>query len=160
MAECKRKGLYAESGFQKTPSSDICVDAVIEYLDKGTPIEETIRSCRDIRKFVTVRTVNGGAEYFEDAWGQFMPIGKAIRWYYSVNSTGPIRAMRDASKVPKSDGAIPCMELPDVFPNDVDYARYVAEARSILADLGIFRTFNGRQKKIALKELLRLVMVL
>ena len=37
--------------------------------------------------------------------------------------------------------------------------RYVAEARSILADLGIFRTFTGRQKKIALAELLRMIEV-
>ena len=38
--------------------------------------------------------------------------------------------------MPKSDGAKPLMELPDEFPDDVNYAWYIAEAKSALGNLG------------------------
>lgn len=67
--EVKRKGEYAktfdDSGLpdlqsKKNPDVEICSDAVAEYLAHGTPIHETIRGCRDIRKFITIQRVNGG----------------------------------------------------------------------------------------------------
>lgn len=59
--EVKRKGEYAQAaGLNKNPDVEICSDAVAEYLARGTPIHETIRQCRDIRKFITVTRVNGG----------------------------------------------------------------------------------------------------
>lgn len=59
--EVKRKGEYAQAtGMSKNPDVEICSDAVAEYLANGTPIHETIRNCRDIRKFVTIQRVNGG----------------------------------------------------------------------------------------------------
>lgn len=45
----------------KNPTSTICVEAVEALLTKGVPIEKTIRGCQDITKFVSVRTVKGGA---------------------------------------------------------------------------------------------------
>lgn len=61
----KGKGAYALSGLleNKHPQKDVCVRAVHAYLGKGTPVEETIRASRDIRDFVVIRTVKGGAEY-------------------------------------------------------------------------------------------------
>lgn len=58
--EVKRKGEYAPSSLMKNPDVEICSDAVAEYLAHGTPIHETIRGCRDIRKFITIQRVNGG----------------------------------------------------------------------------------------------------
>lgn len=59
----KAKGDYATASllYKKQPNADICAIAVCEYLDKGTPVEQTILSCQDIRKFVIVRKVSGGA---------------------------------------------------------------------------------------------------
>jgi hypothetical protein len=57
----KGKGVFAEISISKNPQNEICVDAVKAFLDKGVPIANTIISCRDIRKFLTVRTVKGGA---------------------------------------------------------------------------------------------------
>lgn len=57
----KGKGAFAPPGLQKNPDAGVCVDAVMALLEHGTPIAETILHCRDIRKFVTVRTVRGGA---------------------------------------------------------------------------------------------------
>jgi hypothetical protein len=61
--EVKRKGQYAIAGLveKKNPGVEICSDAVADYLSKGTPILYTLASCRDIRKFVTIKKVTGGA---------------------------------------------------------------------------------------------------
>lgn len=67
--EIKRKGEYARSGLieKKNPDVEICGDAVAEFLAKGTPAAFTVAACRDIRKFVTVQKVTGGAVKL---WGE------------------------------------------------------------------------------------------
>lgn len=47
--------------FHKNPSSLVCIDAIIALLKNNTPIEETITTCNDLSKFVSVRKVKGGA---------------------------------------------------------------------------------------------------
>lgn len=170
----KRKGAYAKSGLEEkvNPASDICAEAVAQFLEHGTPITETIRKCRDIRQFVTVRTVNGGAIYgvkeveFERRGkrGQLLKpgtrydaseaeyLGKAIRWYYSTDSAGSIHYKTNHNRVPKSEGAKPLMELPDEFPRDVDFAWYVREARSILHEIGYHDDLIGKPAARKRKE--------
>jgi hypothetical protein len=67
--EVKRKGEYSKAGLveKKNPDVEICSDAVAEYLSKGVPIIYTLAACRDIRKFVTVQKVAGGAVKL---WGE------------------------------------------------------------------------------------------
>lgn len=135
----KVKGAFAESGpgipagygQKKAPDCDICTEAVIAYLTEGTPIEETIEWGDDIRKFVSVRRVNGGCQ--QD--GQY--IGKVVRWYYSKNNTSSLHYVTNGNTVPNSLGAKPCMELPDTFPKDIDHAYYIREAYAILQDIGV-----------------------
>jgi len=126
----KTKGAYALGGLMKNPKNNICTEAVIEYLTHNKPIEETIFNCRDIRKFLTVRKVEGGAI----KWEKYL--GRVVRWYYASGETGQINYAKNGNKVPESNGGKPLMELSESFPEDVDYARYVAEARSILAEIG------------------------
>lgn len=66
----KSKGAYANPWndpknlamrLHKNPTTTVCVEAVEALLIKGTPIDHTIRNETDIRKFVTVRSVKGGA---------------------------------------------------------------------------------------------------
>jgi len=57
----KIKGTFSSPGLSKNPQNEICSLALIEYLKNGTPFEETITSCKDITKFLIVRTVKGGA---------------------------------------------------------------------------------------------------
>ena len=64
-------------------------------------------------------------------------IGKTVRWYYAKDTDGCIVYAENGNKVPKSDGAKPCLDLPDVFPSDVDYNWYINEAKSILKDIGV-----------------------
>jgi len=57
----KGKGAFAEPSISKNPQTYICVEAACAWLEHGTPVAETIFRCTDVRKFVTVRTVRGGA---------------------------------------------------------------------------------------------------
>jgi hypothetical protein len=135
----KRKGIFtaagpghpAAAGMKKNPDGEIAIEAVIALLQHGTPVERTIRGCTDIRKFVTIRRVKGGAE--KDG----KRLGKAVRWYRGVGEDGHITCSENGNKVADSDGAIVCMDLPDEFPLDVDYAAYIREAYATLEDLGM-----------------------
>lgn len=134
----KRKGEYAESGrgvkasygLKKNPNMDVCNDAVMEFLKHGTPVESTIRNCQDIRKFVVVQRAAGGAS--KD--GEY--VGKWLRYYYGDDTPGPL-IRSDGGRVGSSEGACPCMTLPDELPDNIDYARYEREAYAILRDIGV-----------------------
>lgn len=118
------KKLYER--LSKNPVNQICIDAIEALYIKGTPIEQTIGACRDITKLVTVRRVKGGA------WKNGEYLGKTVRWYYATGAEGCIVSAQSGNKVARSDGAKPCMLLPDVFPDDVDYERYLAETQRLL----------------------------
>lgn len=131
---CKTKGAYAfpekpSDQLHKNPTNAICVESVLALLTKGTPIMTTVRSCTDIRKFASVRTVKGGA--VKD--GTFL--GKSIRWYYKAGEDGEIVYADSGNKVPRSEGATPMMDLPATFPQDVDYEWYEREAERMLHDI-------------------------
>lgn len=135
----KLKGAYSTggpgqrgaAGMKKNPTHEVCIDAVVAFLKDGTPLEQTIRDCTDIRKFVVVRRVNGGAVKDGE------PVGKVIRFYYAKGVTGTINYATNGNNVPKTEGAKPCMELPEEFPDDVDHDWYVREATAMLQDLGV-----------------------
>jgi len=139
----KAKGWYGESGVVpkaspsgKSPGKDICNDAVIAYLRDGTPIEQTIMGCQDIKRFLTVKNANnpaGGA--VEERTGVWL--GKALRWYYGNGVTTGLRYAANGNLVAGSTGAVPLMDLPDTFPTDVDYGLYIRESFSMLKDLGL-----------------------
>lgn len=107
------------------PTCDICPEAVIAFLTQGTPVDETIRNCTDFRKFIEVRRVTGGAVKN----GEYL--GKAIRWYYAVGEEGAIINAKNGYDVPRSQGAKPCMVLPDEMPQDIDYEYYIKRALKI-----------------------------
>jgi hypothetical protein len=115
---------------KKNPTNQICIDAVTALLIKGTPINDTIRNSTDPTKFLSVRSVKGGA--VKD--GHFL--GKSIRWYYATGETGEIVYALTGNKVPRSDGAKPAMDLPATMPEDLDFDRYVAETEKILEGIG------------------------
>lgn len=135
-SKTKVKGTYAEKGsggntiLSKNPETLICNDAVINYLANKIPIEKTVKECADIRRFISVRNVTGGAEKS----GQYL--GKTIRWYYSTKCKGEINYCKNGNKVPNSDGAMPMMEMPNELPADLDYVYYINRAKEMLQDLG------------------------
>lgn len=193
--EVKTKGAFANPWsstknmamrLHKNPQNTICVEAVTEFLSKGTPIYKTICDCTDFTKFVTVRKVNGGAvkvgsyqdpivpdnkeQFLRDrGWTRITAtdwhdgksgnmaswtidsavnsclkripkdneyLGKNIRWYYAIDMEGEIIYAETGKKVPRSEGAKPCMALPDEFPKDINYQWYIQEAEKLLKEIG------------------------
>ena len=132
----KVKGSYAEVGsalnsvLSKNAEHLVCSDAVIHALTQGTPVRKTIEACRDVKRFTTIRKVNGGAEKN----GEF--IGKIIRWYYAKDCPGVIRYITNGNTVKKSEGARPLMDLPPEFPSDIDFDWYVSKAEETLEEIG------------------------
>lgn len=193
----KAKGAYANpwksdkdksEWMHKNPTYTVCTDAVAQFLSKGIPIHKTIRECSDVRMFVSVRSVKGGAvkvwesskipehktkqdlvelvgfrEYYGGTWlrpgesdrsahslddaytlacnllatpEKTEYLGKSVRWYYAKDHIGEIVYAGSGNKVPKSDGAVPLMELPDSVPEDIDREWYIREAERMLAETG------------------------
>ncbi|UUV44538.1 DNA polymerase [Rhodobacter phage RcMotherGoose] len=138
---CKFKGAYSNPWadpksaifrFHKNPETTICIEAAAAYITKGTPIEETITNDRDIRKFVKVRTVKGGGH--KDG----VYLGKVVRWYYAEGDMTAIHYVGSGNKVPTSEGGSPIMDMPQHFPNDVNFSWYIKETAKILTEIGCF----------------------
>lgn len=128
----KGKGVFASPGLAKNPDAMIIYKAVAEHVANGTPIDRTVIECRDIKQFVKVRQVKGGAVWRGEE------LGKATRFYYSADIPEGecLRYVLNGNKVPMSDGARPLMDLPDEFPDDVDHYRYIQSANQLLKDIG------------------------
>lgn len=135
----KTKGTYANPWadpalaifrFHKNPVTTVCVEAIENLLVKGVPITTTIRECNDIRKFVAVRDVKGGA------WKEGVYLGKTVRWYYAAGETGVMIYANSGNKVPRSEGAKPLLDLPDSLPDDLDWDWYITETEEMLRAIG------------------------
>lgn len=138
---CKFKGAFANPWadekakifrFHKNPEATICIEAASAYITKGTPVAETILASRDITKFVNVRAVKGGGH--KDG----VYLGKVVRWYYAEGDFTAIHYVGSGNKVPKTEGATPVMDLPEHFPNDVNFGWYIKETTEILTKIGCF----------------------
>lgn len=130
----KGKGIFGEPSLMKNPDLQIVTHAVAEFGARGTPIEQTIREAQDIRDFLIVRQVTGGA-----VWrGQ--RLGKAVRYYYSLDTASDecIHYVKNGNRVPRSAGAKPLMTLPDAMPEDIDYAAYIEAADKLRAEVGLW----------------------
>lgn len=128
----KGKGSFTRPGLAKNPDLAIVYRAAMLMVAEGIPVETTIKESTDLREFVSVRRVNGGA-----VWrGQ--ELGRAVRFYYSteVPKDECIHYLTNSNRVPKSAGSKPVMTLPDTFPSDVDYQVYIDEANKMLMEVG------------------------
>jgi len=131
----KGKGIFTLDSLQKNPQATITIKAVIKFLVNNISISETIRNCKDLKEFLYVRSVTGGATYKNKY------LGRVVRWIYSTN--GDIIKYKKPNKtgtypkVPKSEESRPIMDLNCEFPVDIDYDRYIEESISILEDLGL-----------------------
>jgi hypothetical protein len=131
----KAKGLYGEPGVmeKKNPTMRVCSEAAAAYIAKGTKPETFVRRCKDIRKFVAVRNVTDGGEQ------SGVPFGRIARWYMTTDELPPLRYVKNGNKVPKTDGARLCLELPDALPADLDKDWYIKETYQILHDVGVYK---------------------
>jgi hypothetical protein len=135
----KRKGWIANpwatgdtrTQLMKNPAMTICSDALVRWAAEGVPIDETIYSCNDMRSFVSLIKVTGGA-----LW-RGHPLGRAVRFYWSTDGDA-IRYIGklNGKKVAKTEGARPLPELGDVAL-DIDRLRYCEETVRLMHDLGM-----------------------
>lgn len=133
------------------PNMDVCSDAVVELITKGTPIADYIRGATDIRDFVTVVNVRGGGTWR----GGYL--GKVVRYIWSKDGEeilykDPHPTTGNYKKVSKTDGCRPVMELPDELPSDIDYDRYIEAANDILLDIGYTRRATEAKAPRVLKR--------
>tara|TARA_R110000803_G_scaffold46891_4_gene98256 strand:+ start:16638 stop:18446 length:1809 start_codon:yes stop_codon:yes gene_type:complete len=125
----KGKGIFTIDPLRKNPQAQICIEAVQNYLINKLPIKQTILECTDITKFLSVRTVNGGA-----VWrNQYL--GRVVRWVFSTDGN-QISYKKNGNKVASSDGSRPIMELSSMV-SDIDYQRYINTTIEILNDIGV-----------------------
>lgn len=171
------------------PTTQICKEAIHKMLTHGKSIEATIRECKDITKFTTLRTVDGGAavvtrgdyqnrtpsekiEFIKQAgfvesempgmWrdtqnpdagelslcsldqayrSAIKPttveyLGDSIRWYYAKGREQyEIVGAKRGSRVGSTDGAKPCMDLPQGIPDDLDYDWYIKRTEKMLKEI-------------------------
>ncbi len=142
--ETKNKGVFANPWsipnniwrLHKNPVNMICTEAIEQHITKRVPIEKTIRECRDITKFVTVRDAKGGGVKLDGEGKTQEFMGKMLRWYYAKDEPGEIVYAKSGNKVARSEGAKPMMDLPKDFPADVDHEWYINEAEKMLVDVG------------------------
>lgn len=133
--ECKGKGDFAieeEMRLHHNPSAEICTLAIMSFLVGKIPIEQTIRECQDMTKFLSVLNVKGGAHQR----GKYL--GKVVRFYYSTEEKGCIQYVTSGNKVQKSDGARPMMNLAPI-PDDLDYSWYIKACEKMLYEIGYYK---------------------
>lgn len=128
----KSKGFSILDVLHLKPKYAVCLQAVIEYLKNKTDIEEYIRSVKDLRAFIVCSKVKGGAVWKGEK------IGKVVRWYYGLQGEN-VYYCQSSNKVQLSEKAEVVMTLPDEFPKDIDYNKYVEITRGLLNDLTIER---------------------
>jgi hypothetical protein len=64
-------------------------------------------------------------------------LGKVVRWYYGKNAHGRIQYKVSNNAVAGATGVVPCMDLPEKLPDDIDYDRYITIANDLLIQLGV-----------------------
>jgi hypothetical protein len=126
----KSKGIYESGGIHKGYAAQVSIDAAIAYLRDAVPLKDSLLAERDMRAFLTMREVRGGAVWRDQV------LGKVVRWYQSKDGD-PIHYVTNGNKVAGSDGARPMMTLVSDLPADLDYHWYLTRAIKLLKDLGV-----------------------
>jgi hypothetical protein len=145
--DVKAKGDYKYSiGSKRHAFAMISLEAMITQVFQGKPIDETIRECRDLRKFICFQKY--GRQYFPTSieWenGFKQPFDRVVRYYLSANNRNQIRAWNTntGSKIDRelSDNVQIIPDISDFyendwFPEDIDYDRYIEYAYKLLQGL-------------------------
>lgn len=126
------KGIYnLENTLGTNPQAAIAVIAASDYIAQGTSIHDTIENCTDIRKFIMLRSVTGGA-----VWNNKY-LGKTVRWIYSDRDDAmEIQYKKNGNKVPLTDQCRPVQVLPDTLPDDLDLNAYKVRTLEHLNEVG------------------------
>lgn len=141
----KRKGLFIDTvTLGKGMQPVIIPKALTEYFINGTPIEETIRNCKNLNDFITYQKVS--KDYKVEYDGKL--ISRINRYYASTNGYYLFKCKVDAegnrtdyNHMLKASGVTIVNNLDDVkeFPTNINYRYYIGEVNKII------KQFENRQ---------------
>ena len=134
----KQKGLFIDSvKLGKGMQPMIIPEALNRYFADGIPVEQTIRECRDLNKFITYQKTD---KKFSVEYNNKL-ISRINRYYVSTN--GPflykcevIDGKRERyTNMLKASGVTIVNNLDDIkeFPNNINYEYYITECNKILS---------------------------
>lgn len=66
-----------------------------------------------------------------------VPFGRVARWYMTTEKMPALHYVKSGNKVPTTDGARLCMNLPKKLPSDLDKQWYIDETLRCLTDMGV-----------------------
>lgn len=135
----EKKGMFiTEPVLGKGLAPTIIPEAVINYFVYNIPVEDTIRNCNDIRKFLMSQRVDKKFKVeYDDKY-----IQRINRWYASTN--GCYLYTVDESKTPvkysnllKKSGVTILNYIDDISTKNrkINYPYYISEARKIIDQL-------------------------
>lgn len=136
----KQKGLFIDTvKLGKGMQPMIIPEALNRYFADGIPVEQTIRECKDINKFITYQKADKkfSVEYNDKL------ISRINRYYMSTNGSYLYKCKIENGKktgyinMLKASGVTIVnnfSELKD-FPTNINYSYYVAECKKIISKL-------------------------
>lgn len=131
----KKKGLFIDTvSLGKGMKPIIIPEAINKYLADGTPVEETIKNCKDLNKFITYQKVN--KKFKVEYNNQF--ITRINRYYISRKGYNLFKVDPQTNKyisLLSGVGVIIVNNFDDIeeFPNDINYRYYINEANKIIS---------------------------
>lgn len=133
----KQKGLFIDKvKLGKGMQPMIIPEALNKYFTDGIPVEQTIRECKDLNKFITYQKVD--KKFKVEYNGEL--VSRINRYYVSSNGYFLYKCELEGNKrvnytnMLTASGVIIVNNLDDVkeFPKDINYAYYIAECKKIL----------------------------
>jgi len=132
----KTKGVYAPPDLSRTPTGDICCEAVMQFCANGIPVEDTIENCTDIKEFLYLRKVGGGAMYRDEK------VGATCRWYTCLPNSGGgnLTYFKTGNSVPNAHSVMLCNKLTSYdIPDNLDKEAYIERAKNMIEAIGMSR---------------------
>lgn len=128
----KLKGVFAENDLSRNIDVPICKKAVINYLTKGTKIEDTILNLNimytNLNDLIKIRKAKFGG-YWRGKY-----LGHTVRWYWSVH--GEAITNSKGHKIAETDDAYPIMDFENRI-KDLHYEKYIKKSYELLKLIGV-----------------------
>lgn len=131
----KKKGLFIDTiSLGKGMKPIIIPEAINKCLADGIPVEETIRNCKDLNKFITYQKVN--KKFKVEYNNQF--ITRINRYYIANNGYNLFKVDPETNKyisLLSGVGVIIVNNLDEIkeFPKNINYQYYIREANKIIS---------------------------
>ena len=132
----KKKGLFIDSvSLGKGMKPIIIPEAINKFLADNIPVEDTIRNCTNVLKFLTYQKVN---KKYEVEYNNKI-VQRINRYYVSTNGYSLYKRKLENGQYSyinmlKNNGVIILNDLSNVnkLPDDIDYKYYISEANKII----------------------------